>query len=145
MNLFSYLYSFPRAFPAICFSPSLVVGRAFSCPGSISISVSLFFCQILKHYNKWKCCINKHIVKVLIQITRLGLLRKTSRCPGEKKKKDQKENGESVQSERAASTVTNQQQSNKSASALRNVNPCSAILRSRQRLEKKTSTKKGNI
>lgn len=39
-----------------------------------------------------------------------------------------------VQSERAAFTVT-QQQSNKSAFALRNVNPRSAILRSRQRLE----------
>lgn len=39
-----------------------------------------------------------------------------------------------VQSERAGFTVTKQQPS-KSAFALRNVNPCSAILRSSQRLE----------
>lgn len=39
---------------------------------------------------------------------------------------------EAVQCERAASTVT-KQQSNKSALALRNVNPCRAILISRQR------------
>lgn len=39
--------------------------------------------------------------------------------------------GKHVQSERAGFTVT-KQQSNKSALALRNVNPCSAILRSSQ-------------
>lgn len=47
-----------------------------------------------------------------------------------------------VQSEWAGFTVT-KQQSNKSALALRNVNPCSAIFISRQRLEKrKTANKK---
>lgn len=30
-----HLYRLPRAFPAICFSPSLLVGRALSFPGSI--------------------------------------------------------------------------------------------------------------
>lgn len=44
--------------------------------------------------------------------------------------------GKHVQSERAGFTVT-KQQSNKSALALRNVNPCSAILRSSQRYKKK--------
>lgn len=53
--------------------------------------------------------------------------------------------GEHVQCERAGFTVT-KQQSNKSAFALRNVNPCSAILRSSQRLENsQTENKKLEI
>lgn len=129
----SYLYILPRAFPAICFIPSLEVGRAFSLPGSISKWFKYIF-KNLQYYNRWKCGINEHIVKILIQIMRLFLSFKQKNASMSWKDELEKEEGGHVQSERVGFTVT-KQQSNKSAFALRNVNPCSAILRSSQRLE----------
>lgn len=60
----SYLYRVPRAFPASCLIPSLVVGRAFSLPDSISNSTPKKSKKkrTLLCYNKMKCSIKQHIV-----------------------------------------------------------------------------------
>lgn len=95
----SYLCRLPRAFPASCFSPSLVVGAAFSIPGSISKNSGFVEKKniTLLGYNKRKRRINEHIVsKIAIEIKLLWSALGEGDAPNvlEEEEEDEEENGE---------------------------------------------------
>lgn len=100
------------AFPAICLSPSLEVGRAFSFPGSM-------FKWISK--NLYKTTTNEGAATLSILFRCKIQVRKRLHQPI-----NEKDEGKDVQREKAGFTVT-KQQSNKSAFALRNFPPRNAI------------------